>query len=339
VLSHLIEPAPHHPAALIIDEYPAGRIEHIDFIVRPDRHPARAQQREGITTILTAPGEIKTETAQRLKEHWEEHYSGKNAGKVAVLGDGLKFEPMRMTSSDAQVIEQLKWTAEVVCAVFHVPPYKIGIGQQPTHNNIQALNVEYYSQALQVHIESAELVLDEGLALPEIQTTRFDLDDLLRMDTATKVKTAADGIIGGLFAPNEQRIKFDLRPVEGGETPYLQQQNYSLGALARRDAAEAERHEDVQAEALNGAQITALQGLVLAASQGEIPIETVEAVIAAAFPLLSPAEIAAIVAPLKVTPPPAPASDGEDTADDVGDARAFADLVCTKAEQHVLEDA
>jgi phage portal protein BeeE len=38
------------------------------------------------------------------------------------------------------------------------------------------------------------------------------------------------------MAPNEGRGKLDLKPVEGGESPYLQQQNYSLAALAKRDA-------------------------------------------------------------------------------------------------------
>src|SRR5690606_542530 len=137
--------------------------------------------------ILTAPGAIGNDTAARLKSAWEENYGGRNVGRVAVLGDGLKFEPMRVTASDAQVIEQLKWTAEVVCSVFHVPPYKIGIGQMPTYNNIQALNVEYYSQALQMHLESAELLLDEGLGLGVGANARvgteFDLDGLLRMDS------------------------------------------------------------------------------------------------------------------------------------------------------------
>jgi hypothetical protein len=38
------------------------------------------------------------------------------------------------------------------------------------------------------------------------------------------------------MSPNEGRQKMDMKPVEGGESPYLQQQNYSLAALAKRDA-------------------------------------------------------------------------------------------------------
>ena len=55
------------------------------------------------------------------------------------------------------------------------------------------------------------------------------------MDTATKVKSVSEAIGAGFMAPNEGRQKFDLPPVQGGDSPYLQQQNYSLAALDKRD--------------------------------------------------------------------------------------------------------
>lgn len=185
--------------------------------------------------ILTAPGAISDETAGRLKAHWDTNYSGANVGKVAVLGDGLKYEPMAINAVDSQLIEQLKWTAEVVCATFGVPAYMAGIGAMPTYNNIEALSQQYYSQCLQIHIESIELCLNEGLALPKNYGTRFSIDDLLRMDTATMVKAEAEAVGAGIKSPNESRLRLNLPPVKGGATPYLQQQNYSLAALDDRD--------------------------------------------------------------------------------------------------------
>lgn len=191
---------------------------------------------------LTAPGEISPETAKRLEEAWNANYGGVNAGKIAVLGDGLKYEAMTMSAVDAQLIDQLKWTAENVCTAYHVPAYMVGVAPAPAYNNIEALNSQYYSQCLQTHIESIELLLDEALGLVD-QTPRmgtmFDLDALLRMDTATRVKAGMDAIKSGGVSPNEARRRFfDLGPVQGGESPYLQQQNYSLSALAKRDAGE-----------------------------------------------------------------------------------------------------
>lgn len=188
--------------------------------------------------VLTAPGPIDDDIALTLKERWDEYRNGRG---VAVLSDGLKYEPLRMNAVDSQLIEQLKYTAEVVCSVFHVPPYMVGVGAMPTYNNIEALNQQYYSQCLQSLIESFELALDEGLGLDQpkdgkVLGTELDLDGLLRMDTSARYKAHTDAIGGGWLSPNEARQKEDLPPVKGGDTPYLQQQNYSLGALAERDA-------------------------------------------------------------------------------------------------------
>lgn len=184
--------------------------------------------------VLVAPGHIDDTTAGRLKTAWEEKFSGNNRGKIAVLGDGLKYEVMTAKATDSQMIEQLKWSAEVVCSTYHVPPYKIGIGAQPTYNNVQALNTEYYSQCLQVHIESIELCLDEGLATGEALGTEFDLDNLLRMDSGTQMDVLEKS--KGKMKPNEMRKRLNLPPVEGGDTVYMQEQDHSLAWLARRDA-------------------------------------------------------------------------------------------------------
>jgi HK97 family phage portal protein len=186
--------------------------------------------------VLTAPGAIGEATAARLKDYWERNFTGVNVGKVAILGDGLKFEPMVMTGVDAQLIEQLKWTSESICSAFHVPPYMVGVGAMPNYNNIQALSVQYFTQCIQGLIEPFELVLDEGLALPDKYGVEFDVDALLRMDSAAMIDYLAKGVGAGLFAPNEGRYKLNLKPVKGGASPYMQQQNYSLEALARRDA-------------------------------------------------------------------------------------------------------
>lgn len=188
--------------------------------------------------ILTAPGNISDETAARLKAHWETEFSGKNAGKVAVVGDGLQYQQLMISAHESQLIEQLRWTAEVICSTFHVPPYKIGVGALPSYNNVQALNVEYYSQCLQRHIEDIEICLDEGLGLMQpgksSMGVEFDLDNLLRMDAVTQMDVLEKS--KGKLTVNEQRLRLNVKPVPGGDTVYLQEQDHSLAALAKRDA-------------------------------------------------------------------------------------------------------
>jgi HK97 family phage portal protein len=176
--------------------------------------------------------------AAAFKTKWEENFSKINLGRVAILDNGMKYEKIAMTNVEGQMVESLKWSAEVVCSVYHVPPYKVGVGELPSYNNVQALNVEYYSQALQSHIEEIEELLDHALGIGWGTNlgTEFDTTNLLRMDSTTLVTTIRDAVGAGVMAPDEGRALLDLKPVDGGKSPYLQQQNYSLAALAKRDA-------------------------------------------------------------------------------------------------------
>lgn len=186
--------------------------------------------------VLTAPAAISEATAQRLEKHWEANYAGEhNIGKVVVLGDGLTYTPMAMTAVDAEVVDQLKLTDERICGTFHVPGYMIGIGPPPPYTDIQSINLQYYTQALQEKLENIETLLDEGLELRHGLHAYFDLDSLARMDMKTQMATAKEGVAGGILAPNEARARFDLKPKAGGESPMMQAQMFSLAALDKRD--------------------------------------------------------------------------------------------------------
>jgi len=184
--------------------------------------------------ILTAPGHIPDDTALRLKTAFEDNFSGGKIGRLAVLGDALSYSPMVIPAADSQLIEQLKWTVEDVSRAFHVPLHMINVGN-PTYQNIATLTQSYYTQTLQSLIESMELAIGEGLNLPSQYEVSFDLEALLRMDTMSRYDAWGKAIASGWMSPNEARQRENMAPVEGGDTPYLQQQNWSLAQLDKRD--------------------------------------------------------------------------------------------------------
>lgn len=185
--------------------------------------------------ILTAPGAISDDTAKTLADYFNQNFTGDKAGRVAVLGDGLKYERLSITASDSQLIEQLKWTAEVVCSTFHVPPYKIGVGTMPTYNNVEALQQDYYNTCLQSPIEEYETCMDDGLGMAEDIGLELDLDALLRMDSQTQINVLRSSVEGKLRTIDEARKKLNLGSVTGGDSIWMQQQDFSLEALSKRD--------------------------------------------------------------------------------------------------------
>lgn len=179
--------------------------------------------------ILTAPGAISDATAQRLKENWDNNYTGDKIGKVAVLGDGLKYEQMSVTASDAQMVEMAKFSAEMICATFHVPAFKIGAGTIPAGQKVADLNEIYYADCLHGLMDAVQTLLAQGLGLDTIvRAVKFDLHDLLKMDMASLMTVLKTGIDAAIYAPNEARQKLNLPPLVGGDTVYMQQQDFPL---------------------------------------------------------------------------------------------------------------
>lgn len=193
--------------------------------------------------ILTAPGEIPQDTAERIKAKWQANYGGSNIGRVAVLGNGMKFEAMAVNSVDSQFIEQMKWSSETICGAYHVPAYKI-TQTAPTYNNVESLEQSYYTNCLQSRFENIEALLDEGLGLVNVPGhtygVEFDVDEgMMRMDKKSKIEFIGLGVQRGIFSPNEARAKFDMPPIQGGDKPFLQQQNFPIDVLAERPATAA----------------------------------------------------------------------------------------------------
>lgn len=188
--------------------------------------------------ILTAPGAISQDTLDRLKEYWQDNFTGTKAGNLAIVGDGLKYEAMEQPADSSQLSEQWMAASQAIANAFKVPFYLVG-GPMPTYNNIQAQTVQYFTQCLQPLVTNAEQVLEKGLGLSPDKIggvrygVQFNVNDLLWMDSSTMIDVIQKGIAAGVMTPNEGRAQINLEDVEGGNTPYLQQQYIPLSVAAQ----------------------------------------------------------------------------------------------------------
>jgi HK97 family phage portal protein len=188
--------------------------------------------------VITVPGSITQEDADAVQAAW----SARKAGHIAILQSGMKYDPLAMNAVDAELIKQLQWTGEDIARCFHVPGFMIEIGSTPPYGNYAPLVQMFYADALQPLMENFQASYEDGVGLTTpINGTQygveFDVDDLLWMDHETRAKVAGEAIQRGALSPNEaRRDYFGKGPVAGGETPYLQEQNWPLQLLAERPA-------------------------------------------------------------------------------------------------------
>lgn len=176
---------------------------------------------------LVAPTKLDPLSAERAKA---EALKFKTSGTM-VLELGMQIVPMPTTAADTQLIAQLGWTEETIAKCFRFPINLLNSAKQPPYANAEASQLQYKA-CLEPYMVAIANGLTTGLELPLYLKIEFDDTLLMWMDTATRTKAAKDAIVAGM-SPNEVRETYwDLPPVEGGELPYLQQQNKPVSDLA-----------------------------------------------------------------------------------------------------------
>lgn len=182
--------------------------------------------------ILIAPEGMTDEDLASIRAKWE----AQGKGRIAVVDAAFKFESLQSKFIDSQSKEFADVAAVDICVACGVPPWKVGAGARPVGVDIEALQIVYYQDSLQLPIEHIEQLLDMGLDVEKDVYICLDRQELFLLDSKTRAEVDSI-LIKGIKAPNEARKGWNLPPVKGGESPYLQQQNFSLAALAARDAA------------------------------------------------------------------------------------------------------
>lgn len=184
--------------------------------------------------ILTAPAGMSDDDAKTIKDYWNTNFNGDNAGKVAVIGADMKFTPFSFKAADSQLVEQMTYSDQQICQPFGIHPFIVGIGSIPAGMKTDDITNTYYQFALQSHIEAMENLLDDGLSISAPLGIELDLDPLLRMDFGKRADVMGNLVSNSIATPNEARLAFGYIPLEGGDTVYMQQQDFALSDLAKR---------------------------------------------------------------------------------------------------------
>jgi len=135
--------------------------------------------------------------------------SGKNMGTPAVLDRGVTIETHALDLSTSQVQEILDKSPAEICALFRVPPHKIGDLSRSTNNNIEAQDVAYSTECLgpmRARIEGELSMLVDG-ELVDGAPLRVVMDPWELTRGAMKDRAAAEEIWirTGMMSVNQAR--------------------------------------------------------------------------------------------------------------------------------------
>lgn len=176
---------------------------------------------------LETDEKLTPEQTRDLRKLWNEQTQGDNAGGTPILTWGLKAKPVGTTAQDAQLAELLKMSDQNIALAFRLPLQVLGIGDTPfasTEILMQSWIASGLGFALN-HIEEAFGLLFGLKGYPD-EYLELNTKALLRSAFKDMIAALKDGVLGGIFAPDEARNEIDLGVVPGGHgaMPRVQQQ-------------------------------------------------------------------------------------------------------------------
>ena len=159
-----------------------------------------------------------------VRKEWEKRYGGPvNAGRVAVLDNGLKYQPISISNRDAQFVEQSALSVEDVARFFGVPLYKLQAGKQSYSSNEQNA-IEYVVSTLHPIVSQWEEELSYKLLTASERACgleiRMNMMAELRGDFSSRANWFKAMRETGAFSVNDILALEDMPDVEGGDERY-----------------------------------------------------------------------------------------------------------------------
>ena len=165
--------------------------------------------------VLEHPGIVKDPA--RVRESWNSVYQGtKNAHRVAVLEEGMKFQSIGIPPEQAQFLQTRKFQINEIARVFRIPPHMIGDLEKSSFSNIEQQSLEFVKYTLDPWVIRWEQSIKRALLSEEEKKAyfvKFNVDGLLRGDYQSRMNGYAVGRQNGWLSTNDIRELEDLNRI------------------------------------------------------------------------------------------------------------------------------
>lgn len=188
--------------------------------------------------IIKVDGRIDSAKATAIKNAWNTAFSpyneGSTPGGVAVLENGMDYQPVSVDPVSSQLLESRQYSVEEVARWFNLPASKLGITSGLNYNSIEQNNLEYLQTTLNPIIEKIENEMARKFFKPSdrtIQVVKVNESAILRSDLNSRVSYLSKMVESGLMSINEGRKTLDLPAVDNGDELIIKSGNQPLSKL------------------------------------------------------------------------------------------------------------
>jgi HK97 family phage portal protein len=165
--------------------------------------------------VLKSDQMLSPDQAAAAKDAWNLTAGAKNG--VAVLGNGLTYQPMYLNPRDAMFLEAQAFNVQQIARLFGVPANMLLAsvdGNSMTYSNMEQEQMGFVRYTLSQYIVEIESALSHLLTRGTM--VKINVDSLLRSDTLTRYQAHQIAIASGWMTIDEVRAIEDM-PTLGGD--------------------------------------------------------------------------------------------------------------------------
>lgn len=182
---------------------------------------------------FNARGAIETEkimskpSRDSLKEMLKSFFhGGKNAGKVLILDDGMKFKSFSLSPADMNLLQQKNFTVQDIARLLKMPGYLLGASDSSmVYSNVEQTQLQFLQMTIDPILRLVESTFNKYLLNEDEKKSalffEFNTQNMLRTTPEKEIKMYSDAVKGSLMTVNEARKKLNWTSIEGMDRPLI----------------------------------------------------------------------------------------------------------------------
>lgn len=147
----------------------------------------------GLNGIIKAQATLTKDQKNQIRDSWNEAFSQKGNG-IAVLPQGLEYQPISVSPEDAQLLESRQFNIEEIARFFCINPIKLMVMKEVSYNSMESAEINFLYDTVAPYVQMFTEEFNRKLFKPSevgkigvmfdytsaLQTNRKDLGDYYR---------------------------------------------------------------------------------------------------------------------------------------------------------------
>ncbi len=181
----------------------------------------------GLMGVLKSSAPMTNEQKRQAAESWRLSITNSQGGGVAILPQGLDYQPISISPEDAQLLETRKYSLSEVARFFNISPIKLFDLTNVSYSSLEQTNLSYLQDTIlpftQLMEDEFNLKLFKPSEVGKI-TVDFDYSVLVQTDKNTEAEYYTKLLTNGVLTINDVRSKLGLEPSQeiGSDKHWIQ---------------------------------------------------------------------------------------------------------------------